>query len=95
MPTIKEIIRSAMARKGLSVHQLAQQIGCREQQVYLVLKRGSCNYETLAAFMQVLDLEIRPKDCPQCHGRGGIHIPKENPDDAEWVPRSTCNPPPA
>lgn len=94
MQTLKDILRDAMTRQGLTVHRLALMLGIRDQQIYLVMKRNACNYKTLCLLMDALGLEIRPKDCPQCHGRGGFHIPKENPDDAEWVPCSTCNPPP-
>ena len=64
MPTLKEILREAMTRRGITVHELALKLGIRDQQIYLVMKKNACNFKTLCLLMDALGLEIRPKDQP-------------------------------
>lgn len=64
MPTLKDIIRSAMTRRNLSVHDLATRLGTRDQYLYAAMKRNNCNFTTLCKIMDALGLEIRPKDPP-------------------------------
>ena len=54
-PHIGRIIRQVVARKGIKVPWIAQQLGCHRNNVYLIFSRPWIDTDTLLKLAQILD----------------------------------------
>ena len=52
---IGQIIRQVVAKKGIKVSWLAQQLGCHRNNVYLIFSRRWIDTDTLMKLAEILD----------------------------------------